>query len=166
MTAKIHMVTGLTGAGKSTYSETLALDENGVRFSIDDWMSNLFFMERDVTTDFDWFYERVQRCTKQMRDAAELTLRTKTPVIFDCGFTNSHERGLFYDWADDLGYSVALHYLDVDHAVRWQRVQSRNEQQGATFALNVTREMFDFMQNIWEAPSPDEMKHRNGCYVN
>lgn len=159
------MITGLTGAGKSTYAAQLAQEVNGVRLSIDDWMATLFFMDRDPTTDFDWFYERVQRCCAQMRDTAEQIVGTGVPVVLDCGFTNSHERGIFYDWADALGYSVTLHYLDVDPKVRWARVQKRNTEKGATFALEVTREMFDFMQGLWEAPSSEEMAARNGCRI-
>ena len=163
---QVHMITGLTGAGKTTYAEQLALDVNGVRMSIDDWMANLFFMERSPSTDFDWFYERVQRCCQQMRDTAEQVLRAGQPVVLDCGFTNFVERAKFYDWADGLGFNVILHYLDTDTDTCWQRVETRNRQKGETFALEVTREMFDFMQTIWEAPQSEEMARRNGLLVN
>ncbi len=66
MDANIYMICGLTGAGKSTYAEMLRRDLNGVRFSIDEWNANLFFMDREPTSDFHWFYERVQRCGKQV----------------------------------------------------------------------------------------------------
>ncbi|MCB1368331.1 MAG: ATP-binding protein [Rhodobacteraceae bacterium] len=166
MKTPVHMITGLTGAGKSTYAEALARDISGVRMSIDDWMANLFFMERSPTSDFDWFYERVQRCCAQMRATAEQVLEAGRPVVFDCGFTNAHERGIFYDWADGLGHGVCLHYLDVSPEIRWRRVEQRNAERGPTFALEVTREMFDFMSGIWQAPTPREMAERNGQHVN
>ena len=165
MSAHVHMITGLTGAGKSTYAERLRRDLAGVRFSIDDWNANLFFMDRAPTSDFDWFYERVQRCCRQMRETAEQVLETPAPVVFDCGFTNLHERQIFYDWADGLGVAVTLHFVDIDRDTRWARVGQRNSERGETFALEVTREMFDFMETIWEAPKAEELAARNGVVI-
>ena len=165
MPANIYMICGLTGAGKTTYSEKLSRDLNGARMSIDDWMARLFFMDREPTSDFEWFHTRVRRCCAQMRDTSEQVIASGAPIIFDCGFTNLEERQIFYDWADALGYSVALHYLDVPQAVRWDRVQHRNSERGDTFALEVTREMFDFMNRIWQAPSDAEMHERNGVLI-
>ena len=161
-TAQVHLICGLTGAGKSTYAEALRRDLRAVRFSIDEWNNRLFFMDRDPTSDFRWFYDRVQRSCAQMRATAEQVIAAGVPVIFDCGFTDRKERQIFYDWATGLRYDVALHYLDVDIKTRWQRVQKRNTEQGETFMLEVTREMFDFMERIWEAPDPDEMARHGG----
>ena len=158
----VHMICGLTGAGKSTYAEALRQEIGAVRFSIDDWNATLFFMDADPASDFDWFYERVQRSGRQIRATADQILSLSTPVVFDFGFPNRQERQIVYDWADAAGYDVKLHFVDVDPDTRWQRVQKRNAEKGDTFALEVTREMFDFMEGIWEAPSSDEMEARNG----
>ena len=159
------MVCGLTGAGKSTYSEKLRKKCGGVRFSIDEWNNTLFFMDRNPASDFDWFYERVQRSCSQMRQTSEQILAAGVPVILDCGFTNSQERTIFYDWADGQGFQVTLHFIDVSEDIRWSRVQKRNTQKGETFMIEVTRPMFDFMQNLWEAPDDQEMAQRNGKYI-
>ena len=76
--------------------------------------------------------------------------------------SNTAMTRLVLDWADAAGYDVKLHFVDVDPDTRWQRVQKRNAEKGDTFALEVTREMFDFMEGIWEAPDADEMEARNG----
>ncbi len=94
---RVHMICGLTGAGKSTYAEALRRDVRGVRFSIDDWNARLFFMDRSPASDFDWFYDRVQRSCAQMRDTAAQVLEAGVPAIFDCGFTDARERQVFYD---------------------------------------------------------------------
>jgi predicted kinase len=159
------MICGLTGAGKSTYSEQLRLDLKGVRFSIDDWNARLFFMDRDPSSDFDWFYERVQRSCAQMRDTAEQVLEAGVPVIFDCGFTDRKERRIFYDWAQDIGAQVHVHFLDVDTDTRWRRVQRRNAEKGPTYKIDVTREMFDFMNKIWQAPKIDEVAPYSGTFL-
>ncbi len=165
MPANVYMICGLTGAGKTTYAKQLSRDVNGVRMSIDDWMARLFFIDRNPSSDFEWFHARVRRCCTQMRDTSEQVIGSGGTVIFDCGFTNLEERQIFYDWADSLGYSMALHFVDVPNSVRWDRVQHRNSERGDTFALEVTREMFDFMNRIWQGPSDAEMHERNGVLI-
>ena len=162
MPQDIHLICGLPGAGKTTYAEALRLELNGVRFSIDEWNDRLFFMDREPTSDFHWFYERVQRYCAQMRDTAEQLIASHIPAIFDCGLTNRQERRIFYDWADGQGFATALHFLDVDPETRWQRVQIRNADRGDTYRIQVSREMFDFMQNLWQAPNRAEMAGYNG----
>ena len=165
MSANVYIICGLTGAGKTTYSEQLRQDINGVRMSIDDWMAQLYFMDRNPTSDFEWFHVRVRRCCAQMRDTAKHIIETGKPVVFDCGFTNFEERQIFYDWADGMGFDVVLHFLDVPETIRWDRVQNRNTEKGDTFALEVTRDMFDFMNRIWQAPSDAEMQERSGVLI-
>ena len=157
MTA-VHLVCGLPGAGKTTFSEQLRRDIDGVRFSIDEWNGRLFFPDRHPTADFHWFYERVQRSCAQMRATAEQVLEAGRPVVFDCGLTDRKERGIFGDWAEALGYRPVLHVLDIDADTRWARVEARNAEKGATYELDVTREMFDFMERIWEAPDATEAR--------
>ena len=161
----VHLVCGQTGAGKSTYSARLASDLGGVRFSIDEWMERLHNADRPAELRFEWFYERVQRNCLQMRKMAEQLVAIEVPAIFDCGFTNGQERAIFSTWAEEQGYSVQLHYVDVDEATRWARVQRRNAEQAETFQFEVTREMFDFIGSIWEAPSDEELARLNGIVV-
>ena len=165
MSVNVYMICGLTGAGKSTFAEQLRHDVNGVRMSIDDWMARLYFMDREPTSDFQWFHERVRRSCKQMRDTAEQIIESGTPVILDCGFTNFEEREIFYNWADAMGFTVSLQFLDVPENVRWNRVQNRNTEKGETFALEGKRYMFDFMNRIWQAPTDEEMQDRNGVLI-
>ncbi len=157
---RVHLITGLTGAGKSTYAEQLRCDLKAVRFSIDDWNARLFFMDRSPTSDFEWFYERVQRSCAQMRETAEQVLEAGGTVIFDCGLTDAKERATFLDWAEDRGERSLMHFVDVDKETRWGRVEQRNAEKGDTFALHVTREMFDFMERIWEPPTEGELAGR------
>jgi len=165
MSATVHMICGLTGAGKSTYAEALRRDLTGVRFSVDDWNARLFFMDRNSASDFDWFYDRVQRTCAQMRDTAEQVLQANVPAIFDCGFTDRKERRIFYDWAVALDLAVVLHFLDVPKSVRWKRVQQRNAERGETFAIDVTPQMFDFMETLWQAPDAAEVQALGGTFL-
>jgi predicted kinase len=64
----IFLITGSTGAGKTTYARVLADQIGGIRFSIDDWMTTLFWMDSPEPISFDWSIERVNRC-EAMLDA-------------------------------------------------------------------------------------------------
>ena len=163
--ANIYLICGSTGAGKSTHSEALAQKVAGVRFSIDEWMQTLHNMDQPETMSFNWFYERVQRNCLQMRSLAEQLVSINTPAIFDCGLTNKEQRDIFVNWAAEKGYSVALHFVDVPTETRWQRVLKRNEEQAETFQFEVTREMFDFIEGMWEAPNSAEMAALNGVRI-
>lgn len=160
--ADIHLVCGATGAGKSTYSEALAQSIGGMRFSIDEWMQRLHNADKPDDNLFEWFYERVQRNCAQMRDVAERLVALDVPAVFDCGLTNKIERDIFVKWAEEQGFSVQLHFRDVPTDIRWQRVQKRNAEQAETFQFEVTRDMFDFIESMWEAPDDEEMTRLNG----
>lgn len=154
----IHLVCGATGAGKSTYSETLARALGGVRFSIDEWMEALHNPDKPEELLFDWFYERVQRNCAQMRSLSEQLCRIGVPSVFDCGLTDAKERAIFADWADANGFGYVLHWVDVPADIRWGRVQKRNAEKAETFQFEVTREMFDFIESIWEPPTDAELE--------
>lgn len=162
---QIHLVCGATGAGKSTYAEQLARDLGAVRFSIDEWMERLHNPDRPEALLYEWFYERVQRNCQQMRAMAQQLVRINTPAVFDCGLTNRAERAIFADWAEDMGYSCQLHFVDVPVETRWARVEKRNVEQAETFQFQVTRDMFDFIQSIWEPPTRAEMTRLNGLRI-
>lgn len=158
----IHLVCGATGAGKSTYSAALAKSVGGVRFSIDEWMQTLHNMDQPPELRFDWFYDRVQRNCTQMRNIAEQLVPLGVPPVFDCGLTNKKERDIFVGWANEKGYPVRLHFVDVPTEVRWSRVQKRNAEKAETFQFEVTRPMFDFIESLWEAPTDAEMQTLSG----
>lgn len=136
-----------------------------MRFSIDEWMQTLHNMDQPKTLSFEWFYPRVQRNCTQMRAVAERLVALGVPAIFDCGLTNKTERDIFADWAAEKGYRVALHFVDVPVETRWQRTQKRNREQAETFQFEVTREMFDFIEGMWEAPDSAEMATLNGVRI-
>jgi hypothetical protein len=66
------------------------------------------------------------------------------------------------NWAEEQDFSVQLHFRDVPTDIRWQRVQKRNAEQAETLQFEVTRDMFDFIESMWEAPEAEEMTRLNG----
>jgi predicted kinase len=160
----IHLIFGATGAGKSTYAVKLAETLPGVRFSIDEWMNRLFWMDAPATQDGTWAMARVERCTAQMRNVIAELARTGAPAVVDAGLTTKVDRAAFTDWAESQGLTCRLHWLDVAPNIRWTRVGARNDGGGGT-GFEVTREMFDFMENLWEPPTDEEMMRHDGVRI-
>ena len=161
----VFMICGNTAAGKSTYSMALSKQENAICFSIDPWMMTLYGEDYNPEeNDFSWLLERLTRCQTQIRQVAELLIQKKVNVILDFGFGDIETRRMHKEWAEKLGAEVSLHFLDVPVEERRRRVQHRNQEQGETFAFEVTDEMFDYVNPLFSPPSEDELK--NGLFIN
>ena len=165
MAPAFHLVCGPTGAGKTTYSLALAQRLNAVRFSIDEWMVGLFSKDKPEPMQFEWVVERVERCEQQIGRLATQCARSGVTPVLDLSFLRASNRASFAEIAKQSGVPVALHFLDVPAEERWNRVKQRNHTRGETFSLNVSKWMFDFMEKVWEPPTPAEMTLYNGEYV-
>jgi predicted kinase len=153
----VHLICGPTGAGKTTYATALAHRTRGVRFSIDEWMACLFLADRPAELSMTWAIERAARCEVQIWRVADQLLAGGTDVVFDVGLSKREHRDRFRMRAAQVGASSKLHYLDVDADTRRERVRLRNEQRAGTFLFEVTDTMFNFMENLFEAPGDDEL---------
>jgi predicted kinase len=60
----------------------------------------------------------------------------------------AHEAGLLLQW----------HFVDAPLEVRRARVASRNAAKGETFVMEVTPEMFEMLEAIYEPPQPAELE--------
>jgi predicted kinase len=163
----IHMVCGSTGAGKTTYAVRLCERISGVQFSIDAWMNQLFWMDTPQPLDPAWSLERVRRCNRQIWETARQVASAGIACVLDLGFGRAEQRREVADTARAAGLSAQLHFIDVPAEERWRRVQARNAEKGATYQLgfDVTREMFEFVESLWEAPSDQEMLAYDGVRV-
>ena len=165
MLAVIHLVAGSTGAGKTTYAIALAEREKAIRLSIDEWMTTLFEPDQPPEPRFEWMMERVNRCEATMWSVALRAARLGVSAVIDCGLTRAAHRTKWAELAASAGLPARLHHLDVDAEERWRRVQERNAERGPTFRLEVTREMFDFVEGMWEPPSAAETERLNAIRI-
>lgn len=165
MAAEVILVTGSTGAGKTSYALDLAKRIGGVRFSIDDWMTTLFWMDSPQPIEFDWAMARIGRCEAQILAQVAALTALGVPSILDLGFTRADHRTRFAKAATAMGATPSLHWVDVPTEERWRRVQQRNAEKGETFAMTVDRDMFDFMEGQWQPPSEDELSAMNGQII-
>jgi predicted kinase len=152
-------VCGPTGAGKTTYSLSLAEEINVIRFSIDPWMQTLFAQDMTVV-DFDWMMERINRCYEQIWETSSQILKIDGNVLLDLGFTTKEQRDIFVLRGTELGLNAEIHYVDAPASIRKQRVKKRNQEKDpSVYAIEVTDGMFDFMEPRFEVPDKDELKH-------
>ena len=159
----IHLVCGSTGAGKTTYAGKLSRQLGALHLSIDDWMVGLFAADKTARPDWQWIDERARRCERRIVATAFQLGHLGVPSILDLGLQRSEQRQRVV--AAVAGLDVQLHFLDVDAAERWRRVEGRNGARGETFRLSVTRPMFDFIETIWQPPTAGEMAALNGVRV-
>jgi len=159
MTELIHLVCGSTGAGKTTYARRLAQDLQGVRFSIDEWMTRLFWMDSPQPLNADWSLERVERCLGQIWTTTASVAEHGVPCVLDVGLARAAMRMRFIRLAAQAGLSIRLHFLDVPLEERWRRVEARNADRANADRLpfTITREMFDFVETLWEPATEQEL---------
>lgn len=137
-----------------------------MHLSIDDWMVTLFSPDQTKPSDWGWIDERLKRCERQMLATTLQLGRIGVPSVLDLGLQRAEQRQRVAAQVAVAGLVVQLHFLDVDAAERWRRVEARNDERGETFRLKVTRPMFDFIETIWQPPTTEEMAVLNGVRVN
>lgn len=163
--AKVILVCGSTGAGKTTFCHKIGARSKAVVFSIDEWMAGLFAADMPAVPSFPWMLERVARCEQLIWKHCLELQEVGVDVILDLGFTTQKQRQAFYQKLKSAGLSSELYYLDVPRETRLSRVLARNQEKGKTFQIHVTEEMFQFIEGIFEAPTEEELSLNNGKRV-
>jgi predicted kinase len=163
--ATFHLVCGSTGAGKTTHALRLVQEFGALHFSIDDWMVRLFGPDQPPKRDWPWIAERLARCEALIVETAAEAGRRGVSSVLDLGFQRVDQRQRIAQQAQAAGLAVRLHFIDVPAEERWHRVRGRNDAQGGTYRLTVTRSMFDFIESIWQPPSLEEMSALDGVHI-
>ncbi len=156
MSTTAFLIIGNTGAGKSTFAKKLAKEKNAHIFNVDEWMRTLFLMDMPDPPEYLWALERTQRIERQMLLEAAQLLKNNINVIFDIGFFAKEQRDRVKGELARGGFSYDCYYLDIDKETRWQRVQERNTQKSETFQFEVSEDIFEFCETIFEPLVGDE----------
>lgn len=154
----VYLITGNTGAGKTTYAQQLKKSHNGVVFSIDHWNKTLFLDDKKETDGVDWFLERIARSDAMIQSLVVQLKATETPAILDLGFAKRDRRAAFYSFFKKHNLPFELHLLDVSSETRKQRVQQRNLEKGETYQFEVSDQDFEFMETWFEPLTNEELE--------
>jgi predicted kinase len=158
MPATLHVIFGPIGAGKTTYAHALARREGAVPFVLDEWGARLFGPDVDGPLEFGWMLERLGRCEALIWSTATAVLAVGTSVVLDIGAMRRAARERIRQTADAAGHRLQWHFVDAPQEVRRARVAGRNVAKGETFVREVSPEMFDLIEGVYEAPAPAELE--------
>ncbi len=158
MPATLNVIFGPCAAGKTTYAHALARRENAVAFVLDEWGARLFAPDLQGPIEFAWMLERLARCNALIWSTAEAVLAAGTSVVLDTGGMRRADRDRIRQMAEAKGLSLRWHFVDAPQAVRRARVADRNAAKGETFVMEVTPQMFEMLEAIYEPPEAAELE--------
>jgi predicted kinase len=125
----------------------------------------LFGPDMPQHAHWPWIAERVARCERQIASTGLQLGALGVSSILDIGLQRVDQRRAIAVQAAAAGLAVRLHFVDIPPDERWRRVRERNDHRGETYRLTVTRQMFDFIETIWQPPTAEEMAALNGVRV-
>jgi predicted kinase len=115
--ARLIIVCGLPGAGKTTLAKLLESQTRAVRLSPDEWMDAL---------DINLWDERSRAKIEALQwTLAQQLLKLGLRVIIEWGTWGRSERDALRLGARALSAAVELHYLEVPADVLFERIHSR-----------------------------------------
>ena len=156
----IHLIEGPVGAGKSTFSTSLALRKGGVHIALDEWFATLFSKDRPDTDFFPWYIERKSRCLELIWQLTCKILTSGMDVVLELGLIQRESRQEFYNRILAEGFDFSVYVLNAPRDIRRERVQHRNVVKGPTFSMVVPDHVFDIASDMWEAPDECESTER------
>jgi uncharacterized glyoxalase superfamily protein PhnB/predicted kinase len=154
--ARIHLVLGPVGAGKSTFALELARRQGALRLTLDEWMAVLFRPDRPPTGLAEWYVERAGRCVEQIWALAQALVASGKSAVLEIGLLQRAARESFYRRVEAAGCALSIYVLDAPRDLRRARVQARNVLRGPTFSMQVPAEIFELASDLWEPMAPEE----------
>lgn len=158
--SKIHLIIGPVGAGKSTFALRLSRQRRALFLNLDEWMMVLFRPDRPETGIMEWYVERAKRCKQLIQRITEASLAVGTEVILEIGLILRSDREVFLSWLDSTNADLRIYSFDAPRDVRRARVVKRNNEKGATFAMEVPMEIFELASDLWQPLQDDELAGR------
>src|SRR3954468_21384358 len=146
--ARLILICGLPGSGKTTLARQLASELGAVRLCPDEWKHDL---------GIDYYDEQGRvRLEKRLWRLGEELLALGQSVILENGFWAREERDELRLAARTLGVAVELHYLEAPVDELWRRLELRNEEARPGTAP-IEREDLERWAQQFEAPDTAEL---------
>jgi predicted kinase len=145
--ARLILICGLPGSGKTTFARELGPKVPAVRLSPDEW-------KHDLGIDYYDEQRRVQLENRLWRLGQEL-LTLGQSVILENGFWAREERDERRLSARALGVAVELHHMEAPVEELWRRLQLRNDE-ARPGVVPIKREDLQTWALQFEAPDAAE----------
>jgi len=142
--ARLIIVCGLPGSGKTTFAKTLESKLYAIRFCPDEWMEALGI---DIYDE----QRRAKIEALQWQIAQQLLVRNLI-VIIEWGTWGRSERNVLRLGARALGAAVELHYLHAPADVLFARIQRRGMEHPP-----IERHMLSDWFAKFQAPTAEEL---------
>ncbi len=142
--ARLIIVCGLPGSGKTTHAKQVEQELHAVRFCPDDWMDAL-----DIGL---WDGEVRERIEKLQWKLAQEILALGHNVVIEWGTWGRSERDALRCGARALGAAVELHFIDAPVEVLFDRIRRRNRESPPITLADVMKWAESF-----ERPSAEEL---------
>ena len=163
--ARIHLIEGPVGAGKSTYAGQLGVRHAAPRLILDDWMATLFRPDRPDTGVMEWYAQRKDRCIDQIWKVTCDLIDAGSDVVLELGLIQRSLRQRLYDRVEDVGYDLTVYVLEASREVRRERVRDRNRHRGTTYSMDVPDPFFEMASDMWEPVDETESAARDIRFV-
>jgi predicted kinase len=154
--ARLIIVCGLPGSGKTTLAKCLEERLNAVRLSPDEWMDALSInlYDKDMRAKIESFQWKL----------CQRLLILGLVVIIEWGTWGKSERDTLREGARRLGAAVELHYLSAPPEILFERIRRRNMENPPIKHEDVLR-----WAEIIQVPTEEEMSlfdSASGCQQN
>jgi len=147
---RIFALCGKIGSGKSYVAEKISREYNGIIFSIDKIMLQLYG-EIDGRKLFE---EKYKLCKEMIYETSENILEnTYENIIFDFGFWTKKDRNNLKERFKK--YKIIFIYIKTNDNIRWERIEKRNKENKID-NYKFDKETFDFLSGLFEEFSEEE----------
>lgn len=143
--ARLIIICGLPGSGKTTLAKCLEESLDGVRLSPDEWMDSLSINLYDE--------ESRARIEALQWKLGQKLLKLGLVVIIEWGTWGKSERDTLREGARKLGAAVELHYLSAPPEILFERIQRRGMENPPIKYEDILR-----WAEIIQVPTEEEMK--------
>lgn len=149
---KLVFFCGKMGAGKSTKAREVALYENAVLLSEDEWLGSLYPNKIKTLDDYITYSSQLK---PQIKKLVQSILVTGTNVVMDFPANTVSQREWFQKIYSEVNAQHEMLYLDIPNEICLEQIAKRRIEQPER-ATTDTVEMFEAVTKFFAAPKPEE----------